>query len=99
MIVLANKVVERDLSVREVEKIVKKIIEDQDKEILKATDDDHVQRRVYMRDLERRVMDMLGRRVKINQTSKKRTVELTFDNDADLEELLTLICGSNIFNQ
>lgn len=99
MIALANKVVERDLSVREVEKIVKKIIEDQDKEILKATDDDHVQRRVYMRDLERRVMDMLGRRVKINQTSKKRTVELTFDNDADLEELLTLICGSNIFNQ
>ena len=99
MIALANKVIERDLSVREVEKIVKKIIEDQDKEILKTSDDDHVQRRVYMRDLERRVMDVLGRRVKINQTSKKHTVELTFDNDSDLEELLTLICGSNIFNQ
>ena len=99
MIALANKVVERDLSVREVEKIVKKLIEDQDKELLSVTDDDHVQRRVYMRDLERRAMDMLGRRVKINQTAKKKTVELTFDNDSDLEELLTLICGSGLFNQ
>jgi hypothetical protein len=51
-----------------------------------------------MRDLERRVMDKLGRKVKINQTAKKKTVELTFDNDADLEELLTLICGKGLFN-
>ena len=99
MIALANKVIDRDLSVREVERIVKKLIEDQDKEILKTADDDHVQRRVYMRDLERRAMDRLGRRVKINQTTKKKTVELTFDSDSDLEELLTLICGAGLFNQ
>lgn len=99
MIALANKVIDRDLSVREVERIVKKIIEDQDKEILKTADDDHIQRRVYMRDLERRAMDRLGRRVKINQTTKKKTVELTFDSDSDLEELLTLICGAGLFNQ
>lgn len=99
MIALANKVIERDLSVREVERIVKKILDDQDKELLKVQDDDHVQRRVYMRDLERRAMDKLGRRVKINQTAKKKTVELTFDSDSDLEELLTLICGSGLFNQ
>ena len=99
MIALANKVTERDLSVREVERMVRKIVEDQEKELLKTTDDDHVQRRVYMRDLERRAMDRLGRRVKINQTTKKKTVELTFDSDADLEELLTLICGDSFFNQ
>ena len=97
MIMLANKVFERDLSVREVERIVKKLQEEQDNELLKDVEDDHVQRRVYMRDLERKAMDMLGRRVKINQTSKKKTVELTFDNDSDLEELLTLICGSGLF--
>ena len=98
MITLANKVIDRDLSVREVEKIVKKLIEDQDKEILKTADDDHIQRRVYMRDLERRAMDTLGRKVKINQTAKKKTVELTFDSDSDLEELLTLLCGKGFFN-
>ena len=97
MIMLANKVFERDLSVREVERMVKKLQEEQDAQLLNEVADDHVQRRVYMRDLERKAMDMLGRRVKINQTSKKKTVELTFDSDSDLEELLTLICGSGLF--
>ncbi len=98
MIALAQKVYERDLSVREVEKTVRRLLAEQDVETLKITPDESVQKRVYMRDLERRVMDKLGRKVKINQTTKKKTVELTFDNDADLEELLTLICGKGLFN-
>ena len=97
MVALAQKTYDKDLSVREVEKTVRKILAEQDEEILKVTDDDSVQRRVYMRDLERKAMDKLGRRVKINQTAKKKTVELTFDSDADLEELLTLICGTGLF--
>jgi ParB family chromosome partitioning protein len=97
MIALANRVYEKDLSVRDVEKAVKGILAATDVEILKKTDDETVQRRVYMRDLERRAMDTLGRRVKINQTAKKKTVELTFDTDADLEELLCLLCGDKFF--
>lgn len=99
MILLAHKTVERALSVREVEKMVRKILAEQDVEVLATKDDDAVQRRVYMRDLERRAMDTLGRRVKINQTTKKKTVELTFDSDSDLEELLTLLCGNEFFKQ
>lgn len=94
---LAQKIVEKELSVREVEAAVRKINEQKDVEVLKATNDSSVQKRVYMRELEQRAMDRLGRRVKINQTTKKKTVELTFDSDADLEELLTLICGDNFF--
>ena len=97
MVLLAQRVEEKGLSVREVEKLVRKIITEEDAEILTVKDDAAVQRRVYMRDLERRAMDMLGRRVKINQTTKKKTVELTFDSDADLEELLTLLCGDKFF--
>lgn len=97
MIILANKVAEKGLSVREVEALVRKILAEKDAEVLSTKDDNAVQRRVYMRDLERRAMDTLGRRVKINQTSKKKTVELTFDSDSDLEELLTLLCGDNFF--
>ena len=97
MIALAQKVHEKDLSVREVEKLVRKILAEEDVEILTTTKDESVQRRVYMRELERKAMDTLGRRVKINQTSKKKTVELTFDSDSDLEELLTLICGNEFF--
>ena len=97
MVLLAQKTEEKGLSVREVEKLVRKILAEQDDEILTVKDDSAVQRRVYMRDLERRAMDMLGRRVKINQTTKKKTVELTFDSDSDLEELLTLLCGTEFF--
>ena len=98
MVLLAQKTVEKGLSVREVEKMVRKILAENDEEILAVKDDGAVQRRVYMRDLERRAMDTLGRKVKINQTAKKKTVELTFDNDSDLEELLTLLCGKGFFN-
>ncbi|MBQ4091072.1 MAG: ParB/RepB/Spo0J family partition protein [Clostridia bacterium] len=97
MILLAQKIQERQLSVRETEAAVKRTCEQKDIVLAKEENDDSAQRRVYMKDLERRAMDTLGRRVKINQTAKKRTVELTFDNDADLEELLCLLCGNEFF--
>jgi len=97
MIALANRIVDEDLSVRRVEEIVKRILTQKDIKELETNRDETLQRRVYIRDLERRAMDRLGRRVKINQTSKKRTVELTFDNDSDLEEVLCLLCGDNFF--
>lgn len=99
MISLANRIVSEDLSVRRVEEIVKKILVQKDLDQLKETPSESLQRRVYIRDLERRAMDVLGRRVKINQTSKKKTVELTFDNDKDLEEVLLLLCGDRFFKQ
>ena len=96
---LANRIVNEDLSVRRVEEIVKKILVQKDLDQLKETPTESLQRRVYIRDLERRAMDVLGRRVKINQTSKKKTVELTFDDDKDLEEVLSLLCGDRFFKQ
>ncbi len=99
MIMLANRVVDEDLSVRRVEEAVRRILIQKDLDELKENRDETLQRRVYIRDLERRAMDRLGRRVKINQTSKKKTVELTFDNDSDLEEVLCLLCGDNFFKQ
>lgn len=97
MISLAEKICEKDLSVRETEMLVKKFNEQKDIILAKESGSESAQRRVYMRDLERRVMDTLGRKVKIHQTNKKKTVELTFDNDSDLEELLCLLCGNNFF--
>lgn len=97
MLLLAEKIQEKQLSVRETEAAVKRLLEQKDVILAKEENNDSAQRRVYMKDLERRAMDTLGRRVKINQTAKKRTVELTFDNDADLEELLCLLCGDGFF--
>lgn len=99
MVALANRVAEEDLSVRRVEEIVRKMLIQKEVEVANETKDEALQRRVYIRDLERKAMDVLGRRVKINQTAKKKTVELTFDSDADLEEVLCLLCGDRFFGE
>lgn len=99
MVALANRVVAEDLSVRRVEEIVRKLLIQKEVEVATETKDETLQRRVYIRDLERKAMDVLGRRVKINQTAKKKTVELTFDSDADLEEVLCLLCGDRFFGE
>ncbi len=95
MIELAKKVADNDLSVRDVERIVRSMLEE--KTIVVSVNKPDAQRRVYMKDLERRVMETLGRKVKINQSAKKKTLELSYDNDDDLAELLELICGKDIF--
>ncbi len=91
---------ESPLSVREVENAVRKLNELAEKE----TDEEpelpspyKAMARSYMKDLEHRSQEVLGRKVKIIQTSRKRVVELTFDDNDDLEALLKTICGDDIF--
>ena len=95
MIEVAAKTVEKQLSVREVEALVKKlntpVAEDEDAETI------HPQVKVHMKELERRAMSTLGRKVRISRSSRKKVVELTYDNDEDLEALLLSLCGENIF--
>lgn len=93
---LAQRIVEKELSVREVERMVAAIkrAEQEDEQPEEAPLD---QRTVYMKDLEERMMRTLGRRVKIRQGSRKRVVELSFEDDKDLEELLRSLAGQDIF--
>ena len=100
--VLAQKILERELSVREVEhavKLMNEASEDEDE----MTDADEVSeanlRRVYLRDLERRALATLGRKVRIVGTDKKKTLELSYTDDADLEELLKTLCGNSFFDE
>ena len=51
----------------------------------------------YMHDLEHRAVSVLGRRVRILKTSKKKVVELAYSDDDDLEALLKSICGGDFF--
>ena len=95
---LAQRIVEKDLSVREVERLVnaaKQTVQDEDSD---AEDKPLDQKAVYMKDLEDRMMRTLGRRIKIRQTPRKRVVELSFEDDNDLEELLKKIAGQDIFS-
>lgn len=91
---LAQRVVDRGLSVREVEALVHRLNEVHDEP---AEEKVHPQVRVQMKELERRAMSALGRKVRISRSSHKKIVELTYSDDEDLEALLKSLCGDNIF--
>ena len=96
MVEIANRIIARNLSVREVETLVKRlntVTEEPEEEKV------HPQIKVHMKELERRAMSTLGRKVRISRSSRKKVVELTYDNDEDLEALLRALCGETIFEE
>ena len=93
MFPLAQKIVDKDLSVRDVEKTIRLLNYEPDTE----PDTESTQKKVYMKDLEHKAVTVLGRRVRILKSAKKKVVELAYSDDADLEELLKRICGSDFF--
>ena len=101
MIRLAEKIQEKDLSVREVEKMVKQLLSAQnesDEVVVTEEEAEKLQKKVYMKDLEQKVQSRMGRKVRITQTGRKKTVELSFEDDGDLEDLLKLLAGEDIFD-
>lgn len=96
-VALATRIVEKDLSVREVEATVRRMVAAAEEVPAADEDDGQLQRKVYMKDLEQRVMTRMGRKVRIHQTGRKHTVELSYENDDDLEDLLKLIAGDDVF--
>ena len=91
IIPLAKKVVERELSVRETEAAVKALNSKKDES---EEDETPAKPKVdYLGDLESKVTTTLGRRCKIFNTAKKKTIQLEFTDDDDLMALLTSICG------
>lgn len=93
---LAQSIVEKDLSVREVERTIR-LMNYQAEKGEEEIDEGLTQRKAYMKDLEHRAVTVLGRRVKILKTNKKKVIELAYSDDEDLEALLKTICGENFF--
>ena len=98
MVSLAQKIIEKELSVRDVEKTIRLLNYEPDS-IDEDDSNEAVQRKVYMKDLEHRAVTYLGRKVRILKTAKKKVVELAYSDDDDLEALLTSICGNDFFTQ
>lgn len=88
---LAEKVIMRNLSVRETEAAVKaankKLTEEPEEPTVPVVD--------YIADLETRVSSSLGRRCKITNTAKKKTIQLEFTDNDDLQALLYALCGKD----
>ena len=94
---LAHKIAEKDYSVRETERIVRLFKARAAAEQPEEIDESDSQRKVYMKDLERRVMHALGRKVRIARVAKKKIVELSYEDDEDLEAIIKILCGNDFF--
>ena len=96
MILLAQRTVEEELSVRVLEGLVKlankpqKPIVDED-EPLPLVD--------YFRELEIKVQSHLGRKVRIDGKGRKKTITLSYEDNEDLDEILTLLCGKDFLDR
>ncbi len=97
MLSLANKIIEKDLSVRDVERTIR-LMNYEPSSAESNLSNEEIQRKSYMKDLERRAVSSLGRKVKILQTPKKKVVELAYSDDSDLEDLLRRLCGNTFFS-
>lgn len=96
MVEYAHRIVERALSVRETEALVQRI---NNLTAEPAPDTVHPQIKAHMKELERRAMSTLGRKVRISRSSHKKVVEIAYNDDEDLEALLSALCGNTIFEE
>lgn len=97
MILLAEKTVEEDLSVRALEEAVKQINKPK-----KETETEPLTPPAvvdYFRELELRMQSKLGRRVKIEGKGRKKTVTLSYEDNEDLDEIIRLLCGEEFLEE
>ena len=84
MLSLAKLVIEKELSVRETERLARNSVKDEPKG-KKAK-----KRNPYYDEAELALSDVLGRKVKITKSSKKGSLEIEFFDDEDLKKLLKI---------
>ena len=92
MIMLAKRISELDLSVRQLEEEVKKI----NKPRKEVTEEEEPLPYVdYFREMELKIQSHLGRRALINGKGRKKSITLFYEDNEDLDELLKSICGDD----
>lgn len=97
LLATANRVIDEELSVRQTEALVKKLLSD---EIApKKVEKDPV-REEYFRRLERRISDSAGRKASIRREKDgSGKLLLSFGSSEDLEELIKTLCGRSFFEE
>lgn len=93
---LAAIAIENGLSVRQVEELVRKTNEKLQKTL---EDEDEKPRSVkevdYVAELEKRIRQSIGRRVRIIEGKKTKKLEIEYTDNADLDDLLRALCGED----
>ena len=96
----AKKIEEKDLNVREAEELVRACNKMRAKEAKGEEEEQNKPVCVdYIAELASRMSQRMGRTVKITGKGKKRRLELSFEDDEDLDILVKKLCGENIFDE
>lgn len=93
----AEAIVSRELSVRATEALVKTL---NTQAAIKKQDTPPEVEKIkvnYVAELEKRVEDVIGRKVKITGKGQTKRIEISFSSNEDLEELLKMLCGDEFF--
>lgn len=98
MVTLAQRCVNRNLSVRDVEAAVKAANRLYARSLEVGLEDETVTVD-YFQSLESRFTNMTGRRCKITETKNKKTFQLEYKDNEDLEEILKKLAGNGIFDE
>ncbi len=91
----AQKILTHSLSVRDTEVLVKKLNKLYEDNLKKANAEPVTMDNIvnYAKDLENKIMSIIGKRVKIVDTSKSKFIQIEYVDNEDLDELITKICG------
>jgi len=84
---IAQKVIQRDMSVREVENLVNELNKDVSRETKTSTK----KKNIYFEEYETVLQEKLGTAVKIKTTKDKGKIEIEFFNQEDLNRILSLL--------
>ena len=94
----AAAIVSRELSVRATEALVKTLNTAAAKENTVKPEKVEKIKVDYCAELERKVQDVIGRKVKITGKGTEKRIEISFSSNEDLEELLKMLCGDEFFD-
>ncbi|MBQ7124775.1 MAG: hypothetical protein IJO00_00295, partial [Clostridia bacterium] len=96
MITAANIIIKKNYSVRETEQLVKHMNKLADTiEIIKKEPTKDVD---YTAELARKMTSRIGHKVTILKKGKNQKVEIHFSSDKELDDIVTRLCGENIFD-
>lgn len=87
---IAMRIVEEGLSVRTVENIAKKIIENKEKRKVEKKEKD-----IYIIDAEEKLSNIFGTKVNISMNNKKGKIEISYNNEDELNDILSMIMEEN----
>lgn len=90
-----HQIITQELTVRETEKLIKKLNTEKPEAEETVTDRVEVD---YKKELERRMTARMGRNIKIKDKGKSKSLVIEYADNEDLEALINKICGANIFD-